>query len=180
MEEPEMMQSRTLLQTKPKRRPGSGVKLQKLKSTSKMSQLDKSNMSQLETGRTLDKTMAKLNDEERDFLVNYREAEKLDREKEIKFFPCIGDPAMTEDEDAGYKEKRENKIESHNEDRKNTDVSRYETNWKEDKAVVDTDIPLEVEPDWDVYRNNHFALRKRCLDMLLKSINKLVIRHRAG
>lgn len=37
-----------------------------------------------------------------------------------------------------------------------------------------------MEPDWDVYRNNHFALRKRCLDLLLKSINKLVIRHRAG
>jgi len=101
-------------------------------------------MSLLDTGRTLDKTMAKLNNEERDFLINYREAEKLDREKEIKFFPCIGDPAMTDTEDDSFRGKRSNKVETHNGTRKDTDISRYQTNWLEDKAVVDTDLALEV------------------------------------
>ncbi len=46
--------------------------------------------------------------------------------------------------------------------------------------LVDTDLPLIAKPNWDIYKNDHFALRKRCLDLFLKSINKEVIRARAG
>ena len=60
------------------------------------------------------------------------------------------------------------------------DLGRFETHYNKDKAVVDTDLPMQIEPNWDVYKNDHFALRKRCLDMFLKNVNQLITRHRAG
>jgi hypothetical protein len=35
-------------------------------------------------------------------------------------------------------------------------------------------------PKWDVYENNHFAMRKRLVNIFLKVANKLIIRMRAG
>jgi len=35
-------------------------------------------------------------------------------------------------------------------------------------------------PKWDVYENNHFAMRKRLVTIFLKVANKLIIRMRAG
>ena len=60
------------------------------------------------------------------------------------------------------------------------DTSRYSAIVNSDKPVVDTDIPLELRPTWDAYKNNHFALRRRCLGIFLKFVNKLIIRQRAG
>tara|TARA_B100000780_G_scaffold105642_1_gene73969 strand:+ start:79 stop:234 length:156 start_codon:yes stop_codon:yes gene_type:complete len=35
-------------------------------------------------------------------------------------------------------------------------------------------------PKWDIYENNHFAMRKRLVTIFLKVANKLIIRMRAG
>ena len=125
-------------------------------------------------------TLAKLREEERDFLTEYRQLEQLDREKEIKFFPCVGDPAMSQDQQTMFEAKRHNKVHRSEQDRRETDITRYSTDVDNDAAVIDTDLPLEKKPQWDIYQNNHFALRKRCLGILLRCVNKLVIRHRAG
>ena len=48
------------------------------------------------------------------------------------------------------------------------DLTRYETIFDKDKVIVDVDLPLESRPDWDIFKNNHFALRRKCLNVFLK------------
>ena len=102
---------KTLLQKKPKRPASRTGKLQKI-NAEKLTETGKEVMklgeqetarSKIMTGRSeLQETkvtgiQAKLREEEREFLGDYKKLEELDREKEIKFFPCQGDPAMTSD-----------------------------------------------------------------------------------
>ena len=46
--------------------------------------------------------------------------------------------------------------------------------------MVPTKIEITEVPKWDVYENNHFAMRKRLVGIFLKVANKLIIRQRAG
>jgi hypothetical protein len=63
---------------------------------------------------------------------------------------------------------------------RHSDITRYDIVIDTDKPVIDTDIPIDLRPSWNEYKNNHFALRKRCLNIFLKFVNKLIIRQRAG
>jgi hypothetical protein len=60
------------------------------------------------------------------------------------------------------------------------DVGRFATEMDKDKVMVPTDLDLAARPKWDVYQNNHFAMRKRLTDIFLKVVNKQIIRMRAG
>ena len=46
--------------------------------------------------------------------------------------------------------------------------------------MVPTDVEITAQPKWDVFENNHFAMRKRLVDIFLKVANKQIIRMRAG
>jgi len=39
---------------------------------------------------------------------------------------------------------------------------------------------LTAKPKWDSFENNHFAMRKRLVDIFLRNANKLICRLRAG
>ena len=60
------------------------------------------------------------------------------------------------------------------------DVNRFATEVDRDKVVVPTDLDMPARPKWDVYQNNHFAMRKRLVGIFLKVANKQIIRMRAG
>lgn len=49
-----------------------------------------------------------------------------------------------------------------------------------DFVVVPVNNKMIVKPKWDVYENNHFAMRKRLVNIFLKVANKQIIRMRAG
>jgi len=63
---------------------------------------------------------------------------------------------------------------------RNKDVHRFQTEINSDKVVVPTDVNIVSQPKWDVFENNHFAMRKRLVDIFLKVANKQIIRMRAG
>lgn len=60
------------------------------------------------------------------------------------------------------------------------DTMRFATVVNADKVVVPTNIKLVEQPQWDMFKNNHFAMRKRLVSIFLKVANKLIIRMRAG
>jgi hypothetical protein len=60
------------------------------------------------------------------------------------------------------------------------DVHRFATELDLDKVIVPTDINVTKQPKFDQFENNHFAMRKRLVDIFLKVANKLIIRLRAG
>jgi hypothetical protein len=62
-----------------------------------------------------------------------------------------------------------------------TDVSNFVTVINKDKVLVPTNImgTLISKPKWDIYENNHFAMRKRLVNIFLKNSNKLITIARA-
>lgn len=60
------------------------------------------------------------------------------------------------------------------------DCHRFATEINSDKVVVPTDVKLAAKPTWNVYENNHFAMRRRLVAIFLKVTNKLIVRIRAG
>jgi hypothetical protein len=59
------------------------------------------------------------------------------------------------------------------------DIHRFSTETDQDKVVVDTSIDLREKPKWDAFENNHFAMRRRLVNLFLKAANKLITRMRA-
>lgn len=122
----------------------------------------------------------KLSDVDMAFLKEYRTLEDLEREKGIKFFECIGDPPATEEFKNSIRVKRQNFITSTLEEMKINDVSRFAAEVNKDKVIVPTKVDITEGPKWDVYENNHFAMRKRLVGIFLKVANRQIIRMRAG
>lgn len=122
----------------------------------------------------------KLTGEELTFLKSYRTLEDLEREKGIKFFECIGDPPATTEFVQGVETKRQNFITTKENNMRERDTMRFATVVNADKVVVPTNIKLVEQPQWDMFKNNHFAMRKRLVSIFLKVANKLIIRMRAG
>lgn len=121
-----------------------------------------------------------LSNDEFAFLKEYRRLEDLEREKGIKFFECIGDPPATEKFLGDIQVKRQNYINERLDEMREKDCHRFATEINSDKVVVPTDIKISDQPRWNIYDNNHFAMRKRLVAIFLKVANKLITRMRAG
>jgi hypothetical protein len=76
--------------------------------------------------------------------------------------------------------KRQNYIDETLDKMRDQDCHRFATEINRDKVVVPTDINLAAKPSWNVYENNHFAMRRRLVGIFLKVTNKLITRIRAG
>lgn len=169
--------SKTLLRNKPKytKRPTSGVKLKKIDQSQlsisqkdigtarkSLQKTDRTALGATEIapeGDTFAALKIKLTPEQQDFITKYRKLEELDKVKEIKFFRCLGDPPITSEEIEDYKKKREEFIKEQ-EYRKYENI-QYNTETDQDRVVVDTDLPMDMNPQLSLYQNNHFELRRR-------------------
>ena len=62
------------------------------------------------------------------------------------------------------------------------DCTRFGTEVDRDKVVVDTSAVTDIvaKPKWDAFENNHFAMRRRLVNIFLRVSNKLISRLRAG
>ena len=136
------------------KRPGSGVKLKKLDTTKLSTNRGAETGRQSDVGdmvNTMPNLKKKLTPEELDFITKYRQLEELDKTKEIKMFRCLGDPPITGEEIDTHKQTRVDYIDGKNME-KYHDIN-YTTE-------LDTDIPEGMNPQLDLYQNNHFELRK--------------------
>jgi len=114
----------------------------------------------------------KLTDDELTFLKKYRTLEDLEREKGIKFFECVGDPPASDEFINGVETKRQNFMMTKENLMREKDCSRFAAEINTDKVVVPTDIKLSDMPQWNTFKNNHFSMRRRLVDIFLKVANK--------
>ena len=65
---------------------------------------------------------------------------------------------------------------------RNQDCTRFATALDGDKVVVDTKASTDIvaRPKWDAFENNHFAMRRRLVNIFLRVANKVMSRLRAG
>ena len=122
----------------------------------------------------------KLSDSELRFLKDYRRLEDLEREKGIKFFECIGDPPATDGFKDGVAVQRQNFIHERLDEMRAGDTGRFASEINADKVLVPVITEVASAPKWDVYKNNHFTMRKRLVTIFLKVANRMIIRKRAG
>ncbi len=73
-------------------------------------------------------------------------------------------------------------IESDQAEMRNQDCTRFTTSLDRDKVVVDTNAASTIieKPKWDAFENNHFAMRRRLVNIFLRVANKVMCRLRAG
>ena len=124
--------------------------------------------------------MEKLQKDDQNFQKEFRRLEDLEREKGIKFFECIGDPPISFEFKENVYALRKNFISDKNDQMRKKDLSRYKTVVNNDKVVIPVKNDLKSQPKWDVYKNNHFTMKKRLCIILLKAATKVIIRIRAG
>jgi hypothetical protein len=60
------------------------------------------------------------------------------------------------------------------------DLNRFKTEINSDKVVIPIKNDIQLKPKWDVYKNNHFTMKKRLCTILLKTATKIIIRIRAA
>ena len=65
---------------------------------------------------------------------------------------------------------------------RNKDCNRFTTELDSDKVCVSTTVANEIvaKPKWDAFENNHFAMRRRLVNIFLRASNKVISRLRAG
>jgi len=91
----------------------------------------------------------KLRDEEIEYLIEYRKLEALEREKEIKFFKCLGETSMSPEENKHFSDVRENKIMSTNIENRIKDINRYHNEYDKDKVLVDIKRELKSQAGYN-------------------------------
>jgi hypothetical protein len=106
--------------------------------------------------------------------------EKLHKEREIKFFQCIGDPSLTNEEIEEIKEYKAENSNHLTNFKKDKDIHRYEAEDSNDRITIPVDIPLKAEPKWNVLNNDLFSLRQRNLNNLVKIAATLMMRIRVN
>lgn len=114
------------------------------------------------------------------FVKHYHNVEKESKEREIKFFKCIGDPALGDEERFKIiKQKAENK-EHFIENNKNNDLHRYDVVDSNERVTIPVDLPLKPECKWNILSNDLFSLRQRHLNNLVKISTTLMVRIRVN
>eukprot|EP00743_Colponemidia_sp_Colp-15_P003394 GILK01003668.1.p1 GENE.GILK01003668.1~~GILK01003668.1.p1 ORF type:complete len:832 (-),score=131.18 GILK01003668.1:94-2589(-) len=117
---------------------------------------------------------------EMQFEMGYRKLEGLDREKEIKFFLCRGDVAMTQEEAQEVKQERiksQNRLESK---LRELDRSRYETVASVKRPVVAKGREPQVSATFDIYKNDTITMRRQVLERFVRIANKAIVRARVN
>lgn len=100
------------------------------------------------------------------------------KEREIKFFQCIGDPALTPEQIADIIAYREENNRYHKDFVKNEDLHRYDLDTSGDRVVLPLDLNVGTDCKWNVLENDLFSLRKRNLNNLVKMATVVLVRTR--
>lgn len=117
---------------------------------------------------------------EETFVKDYHFVDKQHKEREIKFFPCIGDPALTNEQTAEIQTLRQENKEHLTDFKKNNDLHRYDVEDTNERITVPVDIPLKPECKWNILGNDLFSLRQRHLNNLVKVASTLMMRIRVN
>jgi len=114
------------------------------------------------------------------FVKNYHHVDKQHKEREIKFFQCIGDPALTKEEQTEIVNLRSENNQHLTEFNKDNDLHRYDVAGSNERVTVPVDIPLKPECKWNILGNDLFSLRQRHLNNLVKIATTLMVRIRVN
>ena len=115
---------------------------------------------------------------EENFVKDYHVIETQLKEREIKFFKCIGDPALEPAEKQEIVSLREENTKHSTEFKRDNDLHRYVEASTNERVVVPVDISIETNCKWNILSNDLFSLRQRNLNNLVKMCTTVLTRIR--
>lgn len=65
---------------------------------------------------------------------------------------------MTFDEKQSVDDERSDRIHLKEQQRREKDLNRFRLQADVERCAIENDLKLEAKPNWDIYKNNHFAL----------------------
>ena len=117
---------------------------------------------------------------EDNFVKEYHSVETQQKEREIKFFQCIGDPTPTEPEKSAISDTRHENAAYLTSFNKDNDLRRYDVTSNGERVVVPVDLEIKTTCKWNVLSNDLFSLRQRNLNNLVKMATVLMTRIRVS
>lgn len=117
---------------------------------------------------------------EENFVKEYHEVETQLKEREIKFFQCIGDPALQPDEKNQIISTKLENTQYLTEFKKENDLHRYGPVSNNERVIVPSDLKVETNCKWNILGNDLFSLRQRNLNNLVKMSTTILTRIRVA
>lgn len=114
---------------------------------------------------------------EKQFLERFNQIQMLDKEKNIKFFQCIGDPQLRQDEIDSIKKEKEDNYSEFLSKYENEGISRYQAKFDQGLPVV-SEITPKYSPTYDLIKNDNIRKRRRVLHKLMSYVSKKILKSR--
>jgi len=114
---------------------------------------------------------------EKQFLERFNQIQMLDKEKNIKFFQCIGDPKISEEGENTIKGEREDHRNAFLNRYENDGVTRYEVQLDQGLPIVGEIVP-KYHPTYDNLKNDNIRKRRRVLHKLMSYVSKKILKSR--
>jgi len=117
---------------------------------------------------------------EENFVKTFHQINTQLKEREIKFFQCIGDPALTQEQIEAIIAYRNDNAKYHQEFLREGDLHRYDLTTSDDRVILPLDLKIEINNKWNVLDNDLFSLRHRNLGNLAKMATVVLVRTRVA
>ena len=154
--------AKILLGQKPKRPPSAKLKKldQKYEEPTKLITQRERQREEEREMISIDKGISKkLLNKETEFICKYSQTEKFMTEKDIKFFQCIGDTAISEAQRDSVSKDRVEELEFKQQWIHNKNITNYAIKKDNGPVVVPTDFRTDLTPQWDLYSIDIFSYR---------------------
>jgi hypothetical protein len=117
---------------------------------------------------------------EENFVKSFYQVNTQLKEREIKFFQCIGDPALTAEQAEAIIAYRNDNAKYQQEFVREGDLHRYDLTTTDDRVTLPLDLNIEIGNKWSVLDNDLFSLRQRNLGNLAKMATVVLVRTRVA
>lgn len=123
---------------------------------------------QLNSGRQL---------QEKIYLDHYNQVQQLDKDKDIKFFQCIGDYPIEQYAIEDIKKERDVYNRAQLQEQVHNGITRYDINLNNDCAIVEEVLP-KYECTWDFDKNDTLKIKRIKLKKIVSAVTRVIYRMR--
>ncbi|CAD8145233.1 unnamed protein product [Paramecium pentaurelia] len=114
---------------------------------------------------------------EKSYLDHFNQIQSLDKEKEMRFFQCVGDPPINESQVQDIILERQQYLNNYLEDVQAKGTTRYKLLINADSTIVDYILP-ENQLSWDLDKNDTMKIKKLNLRKFVCAASRVIYKLR--
>ena len=114
---------------------------------------------------------------QRRFIEKFNGVQQLDKEKEIRFFSCIGDFQITQNSVDNIIEERKDLEDQKMAEKEKNGIHRYQIEKDYDLPIIDQNVP-KFECQWSEYKNDMMKKRRLNNQLFTRKVTDIVLKNR--